>query len=229
MKSYKLKSFVFGKSSLNLPIHGFENEDKNKENLNVLLIAGVHGDESEGVVLARALLSKIEESPIKNLNITIVPELNIEGVLLKTRQNHTGVDLNRNLPTKDWTPEYTKIRYYPGKSASSEPENKALVEWISNNKPDFIFSLHSWKPMLNTNGDCHEEANFLSTKTGYVVKDDIGYPTPGSLGTYTGHERKIPTLTYEIQKGIDFAEVLATHLEPLYECLTLMTEKRTKS
>ncbi len=228
MKSYKLKSFVFGKSTLNLPIYGFKAEEFGEKNLNVLLIAGVHGDESEGVVLARALLNKLDQEPIENLNITIVPEFNIEGVLLKTRQNHTGVDLNRNLPTKDWTPDYTKIRYYPGKEAASEPENKALVEWISNNPVNFIFSLHSWKPMLNVNGDCQEEANFLSTKTGYVIKDDIGYPTPGSLGTYTGHERKIPTITYEIQKGIDFAEVLDTHLKPLYECLKLMVEKHNK-
>ncbi len=33
---------------------------------------------------------------------------------------------------------------------------------------------------------------------GYRVSDSIGYPTPGSLGTYAGVERNIPIITLEL-------------------------------
>jgi len=216
-----MKTFLFGRSSKNLPIFGYRFGTEKKDLKHVLIIGGVHGDEVEGVVLARALISKLIETPIDNLNITLVPEFNIEGVLLKTRQNYTGVDLNRNLPTKDWSSEFKKIRYYPGSEPSSEEENKNLHQFLETEKVDYIISLHSWKPMLNVNGDCSPISDHIAKKTGYIIKEDIGYPTPGSLGTYTGLERGLPTLTYELQKGIDMEEIIGKHLEPMYEALTL--------
>lgn len=216
-----MKSYIFGRSSKNLPIFGFRFDSKASTAKKVLIIGGVHGDEIEGVVLTRALCSKLLDSPIENLTVDLVPEFNIEGVVLKTRQNYTGVDLNRNLPTKDWSPEFKKIRYYPGQSSCSENENINLKKYLDEEKPNFIISIHSWKPMLNVNGDCSPIADHISKETGYIIKEDIGYPTPGSLGTYTGLEQALPTLTYEIQKGIDIEEILNVHLEPLHEALTL--------
>jgi protein MpaA len=221
-----MESFIFGQSSLGLPIFAvsFGAEEKPKAP-HVLVLGGVHGDEIEGVVLARALMGKLIESPIPNLKVTVVPEFNIEGILLKTRQNYRGVDLNRNLPTKDWSSNYTKIRYYPGSEPASENENKALNEYLEKKQVDFIISLHSWKPMLNVNGDCSPIADHISKETGLIIKEDIGYPTPGSLGTFTGLERGLPTLTYELQKGIDMEEVLNVHLSPVYESLKLYSQK----
>lgn len=220
-----MKSILFGSSSLGLPTFGFEfGKNCTDQSKHVLIIGGVHGDEIEGVTLARALCAKLHSSPIENLKVTLVPEFNIEGTLLKTRQNYKGIDLNRNLPTKDWSTEYKKIRYYPGPEACSEPENKALKDFLESNKVDFIISLHSWKPMLNVNGDCSPIADYISKETGYIIKEDIGYPTPGSLGTYTGLERNLPTLTYELQKGIDMEEVLSVHLNPVYEALKIYSQ-----
>jgi protein MpaA len=222
-----MKTFLFGRSSKNLPIFGYKfHSNKSENSKNVLVIGGVHGDEVEGVVLARGLMNKLMDSPIENLSVTVVPEFNIEGVLLKTRQNYTGVDLNRNLPTKDWSADFTKIRYYPGPEPSSEPENKNLHRFLESENVDFIISLHSWKPMLNVNGDCSPISDHISKETGLIIKEDIGYPTPGSLGTYAGLERGLPTLTYELQKGIDMEEVLGVHLNPLYEALELYSKTK---
>ena len=221
-----MQSFIFGKSSLDLPIFGFKFEhEAQKNSKHVLVLGGVHGDETEGVTLCRALIGKLSKEPLSNLRVTLVPEFNIEGVLLKTRQNYFGIDLNRNLPTKDWSSEYSKIRYFPGKGPASENENQALVSFLEKNKVDFIISLHSWKPMLNVNGDCSPIANHISEKTDYIIKEDIGYPTPGSLGTYTGLEQGLPTLTYELQKGIDMEEVLRVHLNPIYQSLKIYSQK----
>lgn len=185
----------------------------------ILILGGVHGDEPEGVVAARGLLQKcLQEFPFQ-IQLTLIPEFNIEGILKNTRTNGVGVDLNRNLPTRDWSPVVAKPRYHPGPAAGSEPESLALVHFLQSQDIKFVVSLHSWEPMLNVNGDCEPEAGILAKHTGYEIKTDIGYPTPGSLGTYTGLERGIPTVTYEIQRDLDFAEINRVHVPALWDML----------
>lgn len=220
-----MKMFKFGQTRLGLPIHGFHFETQSANPIRALVIGGVHGDEPEGVVAARGLLEVLHANYSLNLDLTIVPELNPEGVLLKTRGNSKKVDLNRNLATKDWSPVAATERYNPGPSPMSEPENKHLVEWIEKHKPDVIFSLHSWKPMLNTNGEL-PEAKAIAEVTGYVIEPDIGYPTPGSLGTYAGFERKIPTLTYEIERDIQFDKIIQIHVPALLKGLKVSEGRR---
>ena len=65
--------------------------------------------------------------------------------------------------------------------------------------------------MLNTNGEI-PEAVVIAKHTGYIIEPDIGYPTPGSLGTYAGLENKIPTLTYEIERDIKFDQIIKIHV-----------------
>ena len=185
----------------------------------VLILGGVHGNEPEGVILAHYLLDKYAKRFSHRLKLTIVPSFNIDGVLSSKRQNGNGVDLNRNLPTNDWTKNHSEAKYFPGPSANSEPENQALVEFIKNHHLKFILSLHSWHPLININGSCDEEANVLKKMTGYEIKKDIGYPTPGCLGTYSGLEREIPTITYEIERGLDAANILKIHTPAIDECL----------
>lgn len=208
-----MEMFKFGETVLGLPIHGYRFKPQSGDNgkAHVLVIGGVHGDEPEGVVASRCLLEIFRNSYDLNLNLTLIPEFNPEGVLLKTRGNSNAVDLNRNLPTKDWSPVAATKRYHPGPKPLSEKENQALVEWINHNPVQLIISLHSWKPMLNTNGDIPEAA-VISKMTGYVIEPDIGYPTPGSLGTYAGFEKKIPTLTYEIERDITFDKIVQTQV-----------------
>lgn len=174
----------------------------------VLVLGGVHGDEIEGVWAANGLLKSASEKYDLNLQLTIVPMFNLDGILMKERRNSSKIDLNRNLPTKDFTSVAATERYFPGASANSELENQALVSFLAKEKPKFILSLHSYKPMLNYNGDCKIEAEVISKHTGYIVTDSIGYPTPGSLGTYAGVELNIPTLTYEVERGLDQASVM---------------------
>ncbi len=229
-----MEMYKFGETKLNLPIHAyrFENKAQNTtkptKKAHVLIMGGVHGDEPEGVVAARGLLEAFRAEFSFELIVTLVPEFNPEGVLLKTRGNSNGVDLNRNLPTKDWSPVAATPRYNPGPSALSEFENQHLVRWIEEQKPDLIFSLHSWKPMLNTNGEI-PEAKVISQHTGYVIEPDIGYPTPGSLGTYAGLEKKIPTLTYEIERDINFAEILKVHVPAILKGLKESERVRNKN
>ena len=223
MKKNSLDLKILTTTTKNLPIFMYEFGDSGPE---VLILGGVHGDEPEGVIAARGLLQSFLQSFDFKLRVILIPEFNIEGVLNKQRSNSNGVDLNRNLATKDWTPEVKTPRYNPGPSPLSENENQALTKLIENRNFKLIISLHSWNPMINVNGpSCEPEASILHQHTGYKIDGDIGYPTPGSLGTYAGTEREISTITFEIQREIDFAEISKIHVPALLKCLQA-TENR---
>lgn len=217
-----MESRIFAQSALGLPVIAYEFKNSGPE---VLILGGVHGDEIEGVIAAQKILSICSASFPYALNLTVVPQFNPDGVLNKTRGNGNGVDLNRNLATKDWSPEAKTPRYQPGPFAMSETENQGLVRYIEDKKPIFIYSLHSWHPVLNLNGDCQKVAEVLQKHTGYKIDDDIGYPTPGCLGTYTGLERGIPTLTYEIERGLDAASILKIHVPAIMESLKVLEKE----
>ena len=216
--------FQFGKTENGLTItgHRFGRGPKH-----ILILGGVHGDEVEGVVLANAILGRLIQTDDLRIRVTLVPIFNLDGVLAKTRGNARGVDLNRNLPTEDWSSVATTVRYQPGPHANSEIENQALVQFIENEKPDFIISLHSWKPMLNINEPkgssiCSRVAQAIAAHTGDIIEPTIGYSTPGCLGTYAGFERAIPTITYEIERGMKAPEVIRRHLAPTFEGIKLL-------
>src|ERR1039457_3171742 len=104
----------------------------------VLILGGVHGNETEGVVACYGLLRYFAVSFMFDLRLTIVPAFNLDGVLSQSRLNGNGVDLNRNLPTFDWNPKAFDPKYPPGPSPNSEPENKSLVKFLEAGQPELI-------------------------------------------------------------------------------------------
>lgn len=191
-------------------------------------MGGVHGNEVEGTSAAYGLLEQFMISFPFQLELTLIPAFNMDGVMSLSRLNGNGVDLNRNLPTNDWNPKAFNKKYPPGPHPNSEPENKSLVQYVSSFKPKFVLSLHSWFPVLNVNGKCLEEATAISKITGYRIEEHIGYPTPGCLGTYCGLERDMPTLTYEIERGLKITDVLKVHIPAIIEALKVTERKHTK-
>lgn len=180
--------------------------------LKVLLLGGVHGDEPEGYTFAENFLRKGDwKGFVGKVALYVVPRLNPDGCLANIRQNANGVDLNRNMPTLDWTSKAANDRYIPGSEPGSEPETQVLIKIIEQEKFSAIISFHSYDPMINFNGPSKELAEAIAAKCNYKVADDIGYPTPGSLGTWAGAERKIPTITYEIERGMDHDASWAMH------------------
>jgi protein MpaA len=162
------------------------------------LLGGVHGDEVEGVYVLKELFSWLKnELSLKDLPMIVIPILNVDGYRNQTRVNAHLVDLNRNLPTKDWSGVYKEAKYNPGPKSLSEPENQFLVKLLDKYRPGFIISFHTWKPILNYNGACKDVAEFLNQFNRYEMASDIGYPTPGSLGTFAVEKYGSPVLTYE--------------------------------
>jgi protein MpaA len=190
-------------------IHAFKTDIKAPKYL--YLMAGVHGDEVEGVFVLKELFSWLSnEHSLKDMPILVIPIVNVDGYRAQTRVNAHHVDLNRNLPTKDWTPEMTQPRYNPGPRPLSEPENQYLIKLMDKYRPGLIISFHTWKPILNFNGACEDIAHFLYDFNQYEIAGDIGYPTPGSMGTFGVEKYQSPVLTFECPE-------LKTHRETLKE------------
>ena len=197
-----------------------------------LIMAGVHGDETSGVEVVRSLLSDLSDSqvtpyasrityhaslitphssPITH-RLVVMPLANPDGYAAGTRQNANKIDINRNFPTKDFGARPRKKKFFGGTAAASEPETQAIMAVVRELKPRLIISLHASLACVNYNGACVRIARRISKATGLPAKGDIGYPTPGSMGTYYGLEGRVPVITLELPKDgfepSDYARVL---------------------
>lgn len=185
------------------------------------LLCSVHSDEAT-VFHCFKLLKLLQQSPdILTQRLVILPLMNPDGFLIDqpSRVNGRGVDLNRNLPTKDWDELALKVwiknyqrheRRYPGASANSEVENQFLIHLIQQYRPDKIISIHSPLNFLDldylettlhdqTTQKTIDKAKALATQ---LSKDSRlilqNYQTfPGSLGRY-GNEWNFPVYTLEL-------------------------------
>lgn len=160
----------------------------------VLVIGVFHGDEPDGEYLINRYLS--ERSDTKN-RLLFIPCLNPDGKINNTRTNANSVDLNRNFPTKNWE-KSARDEYFGGDEPASEDETRFMVYVIEKYKPDLIITLHEPYAVVNYDGPAKDIAQKISQITGFEVQESIGYPTPGSFGTYCGVEKNIPTITLEL-------------------------------
>ena len=167
----------------------------------------------------KSLISRWGQNPIKKL--LFIPCLNPDGIQLGQRTNANGVDLNRNFPTKNWgenhgdnaTCDDAETAYYGGTSGGSEIETQFLIDTIREFKPNRILTLHAPYKVVNYDGPAKELAEKISTIINYPVEASIGYPTPGSFGTYAGVERQIPTITLELDEEIPVEQLI----QPVFE------------
>ncbi len=194
-----------------------------------LIIGVFHGDEPQGKYLIEEYLKKTIFFYPKSCKLTeckqsynllnaggtisrrgmlFIPCLNPDGLQLGQRTNANGVDLNRNFPTKNWgqnlgdnaTCDVENSGYYGGNSAGSEIETQFLIDTIKEFKPEIILTLHAPYKVVNYDGPGKQIAEKISQIINYPVEQSIGYPTPGSFGTYAGVERQIPTITLELDE-----------------------------
>ncbi len=193
----------------------------------ILLIAATHGVEPQSAYYAQRLVEQLELDPeTSNFanNLQIIPVLNPHGLKTFSRTNARGVDLNRNLPSSNWQPSPALLEdsspnpYYGGPQPASEKETQDLVETIRSFKPDLIISLHTnhyvQNPnppqvnldLANDNPEARQIAQHLAEILGLILSEDIGYPTPGSLGSYA-KDLSIPCITIEFDDELD-AETL---------------------
>lgn len=177
-----------------------------------LIIGVFHGDEPQGKFLIEEYLKNNDTN-----GLIFIPCLNPDGLQLKTRTNSNGVDLNRNFPTKNWKLT-EKDEFFGGMSAGSEIETQFLIDTINEFKPDLILTLHAPYKIVNYDGPAKEISEKISEIINYPVEPSIGYPTPGSFGTYAGIERGIPTITLELDEECPVEDLI----EPVHKIFDLL-------
>lgn len=189
---------TYGRSVLGLPLEVW----RPTGDCRLLVFAAIHGEEPETTYALSRALRQLGESPE---HCAVVLAANPDGVTRGTRGNARGVDLNRNFPSKDWQPhpvthrstieDVSDILLSPGQVAASEPETRALLSLIRELEPRAVIALHA--PLA-----CIDDANDsplgrrLAQRTGMPLVRDVGYPTPGSFGSW-GSDNGVPVVTYE--------------------------------
>lgn len=169
-----------------------------------VLIGGMHGDEPEGAIIVEDFLKAAEtEAAHFKACVLAVPRFNPDGLQKKRRTNGRGVDLNRNFPAKDWSADHRAPRYFPGEGPSSEPETKAMVDLLTKNKPFLVVHCHTYKPQICYTGEQSKPwAEILAKTFGHPITEDIGYPTPGSLGQYCLHDIQTACVCVELPERV---------------------------
>lgn len=170
----------------------------------VVILAAIHGDESETTVAVSEALRCL---PAGDLQAAVILCGNPDGMLRGTRGNANGVDLNRNFPTSNWSgdPVFYKSRandardiaLTTGSEPMSEPETRALVALIDRLAPRAVVSLHSALACVDDSGASHLGRQ-LADRCALPFLTEIGYPTPGSMGTWAS-ERGLNLVTLELE------------------------------
>jgi len=213
-----------GLSVLGKPINAFQVARPDRPG--ALILAGVHGDEPKSVSVARNLVRLLEgDAPAvaEQASWYVIPVVNPDGYEVRKRRNANGVDLNRNFPTRNWEPGSKRSRMFGGAAPASEPETQVVMRVIDRQQPALIVSIHSIdrkRQCNNHDGPGEPLARALSEFNGYPVRGSIGYATPGSLGTWAGVERNIPTVTLELPSHHSLKRCWEDNREALLACAT---------
>lgn len=194
-------SSVYGTSLDGIPLTVYLPDTGNAE---LVILAAIHGDESETTVVVSEALRCL---PRGDLQAAVILCGNPDGLQRGTRGNARGVDLNRNFPTSNWSPDPVcyksrandarDIALTPGTEPASEPETAALLSLLARLKPRAVVSLHSALACVDDSG-ASLLGKQLADRCSLPFLTEIGYPTPGSMGTWAG-EQGLNLVTLELE------------------------------
>jgi protein MpaA len=192
------EEIVIGRTVLGRPIEAvrFDPPDYAKPRPPAVLFGAIHGDEATTVLMLERLVLELIERPPGRIT-WIIPCVNLDGVLAGSKNNANDVDLNRNFASANWTAEH-KGGYFPGATAESEPETRALAELIDRAGAERLIALHATFRCMNWDGRGQELATEMARLAGYDCTADLGYPTPGSFGSKYGVDRGLEVVTVEV-------------------------------
>jgi protein MpaA len=170
----------------------------------LLVVGGVHGDEPSSVEAVVGLVGRLTVGPHPEDvgPLIVIPALNPDGLARGLKNSARDVDLNRNFPARNWQAQHAP-GYFPGAAPLSEPEPRLLVDLVEAHAPRGVVAVHAPFACVNFDGPpaAAAWAAEVAAACGWPARGDIGYPTPGSLGSWLGVDRGLPVLTLELPPG----------------------------
>ena len=168
----------------------------------LVLVGGIHGGyEQNTVVLAERLADHLAATPgdiPPGWSVVIVPAANPDGLLRgagpEGRFNSHGVDLNRNWGC-DWSNEavWRATPVSPGSAPFSEPETRALADFLLRLQPEAVLFYHSKAGGIFA-GECSESPDRADSQamaavygeaSGYSYGADFSaYPVTGTAASW---------------------------------------------
>jgi murein peptide amidase A len=189
------------KTSMGNVIRCYKKGDTGKK---ILLIGSIHGFEKAGILLSVKILNEVFAKEKLANTLLCIPSANPDGNILDTRMNANRIDINRNFPSSNW--KYVdsaklkneKIYFWGGSEAASEIETKFILKVDSLYNPEIIIVFHQFLDLVNYDGKGLTLAEYITKSTGMKLESDLGYETPGSMGSYFGIDKGKEIVTIEL-------------------------------
>lgn len=200
----------------------------------LLFVGGIHGGyEGNSVMLAYQFIDYLKANPSaipSGMSVAVIPNANPDGYALgpgaEARFNARGVDLNRNFDCK-WQAEsnWRQTKVSGGTSAFSEPETRAIRDFVLANKPAAAIFWHSQASAVYAS-ECEAGIipetraimNAYATASGYQPVDSFdAYAVTGDAEGWLA-SIGIPAITVELKthETIEWSENLAG-IQALFE------------
>lgn len=179
-----------------------------------VFVGTTHGDEVSSKYTLDSWVNELEANFQKipaGRTIYVIPNLNPDAFATRTRANANNVDLNRNFPANNWKPDVVMpgdnlVVGGGGTTALSEPESKAIANFILAQSPELVLTYHSKGSMViaNESGNSITQAQSYGAKSGYWARkeSDLGttfaYDTTGAMENWLYDKVGIATLLIEL-------------------------------
>jgi predicted deacylase len=146
----------------------------NGDQVALVVIGGIHGDEVNTGALVRSLMAKYASAPelaSHQFTLYFLPTMNPDGWAAGTRSNANHIDLDRNWPTDEWQADTARsdgvVLESGGVAPGSAPEVQAISRWL----------LDVVKPAV-------QEVWLLSYRSAYIPDGRVrpGYTVYGTPG-----------------------------------------------
>lgn len=180
----------------------------------VLVVGCIHGNETAGIPIARAL-----EHARTGDDVWIVPDLNPDGVAHRTRQDARGVDLNANW-SSDWKRGgYPFDAYYGGPHPFSERETRIARKLILQIHPRLTIWYHQHMDVVWAYGPSTSAGRLYAKATGMRLYHH--HWLSGTSTNWQNHHMPGASLTVELPAGV------LSHTEVLRHTRAVLSVTRT--
>jgi murein peptide amidase A len=172
----------------------------------VLVVGCIHGNETAGIPIARAL-----EHVRTRDDVWIVPDLNLDGVAHGTRQDARGVDLNAN-----WSSGWQRggvpfDPYYCGPHPFSERETQIARRLILQIHPRLTVWYHQHMDVVWAYGPSTTAGRLYAQATGMQLYHHLWLPGT-STNWQNHHVPGTAALTVELPAGVLSQSAVLRHM-----------------